>query len=98
MLLLVCRRRFLLAWRRGGFDKLVVFFEFRCGVRAPAQGWGSRPGTESGGLCSHELPGALDPGFPVLLLVGVAPGRERPRVADSSAAGACHVSHNSIPP
>ena len=25
----VCRRRFLLAWRRGGFDKLVVFFEFR---------------------------------------------------------------------
>ena len=27
------------------------FFEFRCG--AP---WGSRPGTESGDLCSHELP------------------------------------------
>ena len=25
MLLLVCRRHFLPAWRRGGFDKLVVF-------------------------------------------------------------------------
>ena len=34
----------------------------------------------------------------VLALVGGAPWGETSRVADSSAAGACHFFHNSVPP